>query len=160
MTPLVASPAVACSGTVPRTYWPGFVSEPVGGVWSAVTLTTAVVACPTPSAARASSARVPSLGSVQVTLYGADVRRPIDVEKVPVEHSAEVFEHSKNSTDATPVPVSAAEALTVAVAVFRYWPSAGDVNETVGGAVSTTKWRAAVHAVVAPAASVARACHQ
>src|SRR2546423_11753874 len=60
---------------------------------------------PALSVATASRAWLPSLGTFQLTVYGAVASTPRELN-VPVAQSALVFEHSKNPTDATPLPPS------------------------------------------------------
>src|SRR5919201_4284719 len=86
------------------------------------------------SVATASSARFPSPGMVHVASYGADVSTPIELHE-PLAQLVLVFEHSKNWTEATPLPVSLAVAVTVygeGSAALMYDPSAGAVSATFG----------------------------
>src|SRR5207253_10709191 len=110
-----------------------------GGVRSTVMSAVAVAWRPARSVATAFRARSPSAGSGQGAFHGAEVATPSE-SHVPVEQPGLVSEQAKSSTWATPLPVSAAAAVTSSgsgEARFTYEPSAGDEIETVGGLLST-----------------------
>ena len=103
-----------------------------------------------------SSAWLPSLGTFQLTLYGAVVSTPSEVN-VPVAQSTLVFEHSKNSTDATPLPPSVAVAPNVVgLGKDALMLAGGAVIVTDGGMLSTRMFELTTCAEF-PASSVALA---
>src|SRR2546423_4822352 len=110
---------------------------------------------PALSVATASRAWLPSLGTFQLTVYGAVASTPRELN-VPVAQSALVFEHSKNSTDATPLPPSFALAPNaVGLGNEELMLAGGAVIVTDGGMLSTRRFVVKAWAGV-PAAAVAR----
>jgi hypothetical protein len=104
-------------------------------VRSTVTLRTAVVVRPSPSAATARSARLPSAGSGQAAEYGGVVS-VASVDQTPVAQSGLSSEHRANETETTPLPGSLDVAETLmgsAEEPFTYPPSPGAVSVKPGG---------------------------
>src|SRR5690348_12009710 len=125
-----------------------------GGVVSIETFSIVDAGWPALSVATASSAWLPSPGTFQLTLYGAVVSTPRELN-VPVAQSTLVFEHSKNSTDATPLPPSVAVALkVVGLGKEALMLAGGAVIDTDGGMLSTRTFALTTCAVL-PASSVA-----
>ena len=137
---------------------PGVPSSVVsGGVRSTVTVTTSLALWPVRSTATASSARLPSAGSGQSTVNGA-AEAVASGFQVPVEQPALASLQTKKSTWSTPLPASAAVAVTgrgSGAAAFTYEPAAGEVIATVGGWLSTRMPETTAEVVAFPARSVA-----
>ena len=137
---------------------PGVPSSVVsGGVRSTVTVTTSLALWPVRSTATASSARLPSAGSGQSTVNGAEDAGASGFQ-VPVEQPALPSLQTKKSTWSTPLPASAAVAVTgrgSGAAAFTYEPAAGEVIATVGGWLSTRMPETTAEVVAFPARSVA-----
>jgi hypothetical protein len=153
--PGAVSEAVAARATeLPRRSAPaaGAVSVPLGRVRSTVASTSSVAWRPAPSVARTRISRAPSDGIGHATPYGAVVSSPrgVHVSEVQV---AEVSLHCSKLTEAIPVPVSSAIAVTGAGSAVARLTGFGTLAERVGAVLSTVTVIAA-EAKTLPALSV------